>query len=132
MDELELKNDFNDFAEVTEYFYNEVGKYSASIDKFKRKKDHKWIYNRILENFKLNLDIVTKSTKSKINMDDVNIKELDKKFNSEHNSESFLKKSFFFFVKPIKFLKKFNKKSKTEIISPDKVSLLSNDSDSKN
>ena len=110
MDDLELKNDFNDFAEVTEYFYNEIGKYSASTDKFNKKKDHKWIYNRILENFKLNLD---------------------KKFNSEHKKESFIKKSLSFFVKPIKFFKKFNKKSNTEIIPPDKVSLLGNDSDSK-
>ena len=88
MDErIEIQHKFDDFAECTEYYYDELGKLEAVRDNGKSlsKKEVKKMHQYIMTSFFAAMDNLKDKAKAQAKVEKTEVKEFNKAYTEEHN-----------------------------------------------
>ena len=124
---IEYENKFTDFAECTEYCYDEFGKLNvvrASGDI--SKKEGKYLHKRIMDLLKSSLDDIDRKRKANDMVDKTEVKEFNKEYKKEH-SNSFskaVKATLSFPKRLINFLTRGKKCNQVELIPAEQAEAL--------
>lgn len=92
-EKIRIENKFDDFAECTDYYYDELGKLMEMSDgtvKFK-KKDQMRLYSMIMDSYFANLSVINEKLKANKVVDKTEIKEFKSDFKKAHQNSSFTK-----------------------------------------
>lgn len=88
MDErIEIQHKFDDFAECTEYYYDELGKLEAVRDNGKSlsRKEVKKMHQYIMTSFFAAMDNLKDKAKAQAKVEKTEVKEFNKAYTEEHN-----------------------------------------------
>lgn len=121
-EKIEFDNKFNDFAECSEYYYDELGKLNSlrpGAGNLTRK-EGKNLHKRIMKFLNSDLDNLDLKRKANKIVDKTEIKEFNKEFKKEHTGFfSNLVKSTF--TLPKKFINLFKNNKNIEVISSEQA-----------
>lgn len=112
MDEnrIKMQHKFDDFAECTEYYYDELGKLEALKDNGKAisKKEAKKMHGYIMTSFFAAMDNLEAKAKANATVEKTEVKEFNKEFKAEHKTSVLqpLKTAMRVTLKPFKMVTK--------------------------